>query len=54
MGIYNPNLNGQDQTSMDSGRYVYNLGNGSILSTSGGTLQSGLATLTNGDIGGGC
>ena len=50
MGIYKTNLNGQDQTSMDSGRYVYNLGNGSILSTSGGTLQSGLATLTNGDI----
>ena len=50
MGIYKTNLNGQDQTSMDSGRYVYNCGNGSILSTSGGTLQSGLATLTNGDI----
>ena len=50
MGIYKTNLNGQDQTSMDSGRYVYNCNNGSILSTSGGTLQSGLATLTNGDI----
>ena len=50
MGIYKTNLNGQDQTSMDSGRYVYNCSNGSILSTSGGTLQSGLATLTNGDI----
>ena len=50
MGIHKTSLNGQDQTSMDSGRYVYDLGNGTIKSTSGGTLQSGLATLANGDI----
>ena len=50
MGIHKTSLNGQDQTSMDSGRYVYDLSGGTIKSTSGGTLQSGLATLTNGDI----
>ena len=50
MGIYETSLNGQDQSSMDTSRYYYNLGSGAIQSSTGGTLQSGLATLTNGDI----